>query len=144
MRIEFTQIYSEPGVSFNLPGPLLGAISDNLDGLEKNIEDLAAKFEGEDFELVFIISASRKLKALEIKGPNIRRKAHEVEFSLFIPWRAMANFAEKVEYILPKIAEGVCEVFGRYGVGTSGVHAAIQKVLQRAKQSPDQFQYNRG
>jgi hypothetical protein len=143
MRIEFTQIYAEPGASFNLPGPLLGAISKGLDDLRKNIEQLSSKFGEGGFELVLIISASSKLDALEIKGPNIRRKASEVEFSFFMPWRETANFAQKVEYVLPMIGEGVCGVLERYGVGSDGVDAVIQGVLREAKTSPDKFQYKK-
>jgi hypothetical protein len=143
MKITFSQIYSEPGASFDLPGPLLKAVREGLDDLGRNIDQLSAKVDREDFELVLIISASSKLDALEIKGPNIRRKTREIEFSLFVPWQETKSFEEKIDYILPKIGEGVIGVFKRYGVDITGVDNAIQMVLKQAKASPEKFQYRK-
>ena len=142
MKIAFSQLYVEPGASFKrLDGPLLGAMRAALDGLGKNIDQLSSKFAGEDFELVFVLSARSDLDSLEIKGPNIRRKAQAVEFSLFLPWQKATDFKEEIEYVLPKISEGIVSVLTRYEVDASGVDAAIRNVLREARVDPKKFQF---
>jgi hypothetical protein len=143
MKIAFSQIYAEPGASFDLPGPLLKAVRERLDGLGKSIKQLSTKLSKEEFELVFIISTSSKIDSLNIKGPNVRRRTGEVEFSLFIPWLKTTTFEEKVEYVLPKIEEGITRVFERYNTDTFGVKDAVHTVLNQVRDNPENFQYRK-
>lgn len=142
MRITFMQIYAEPGASFRrLDGPFLGAMRAKLDALSLTIEKFASTLKEKDFELVFILSAESALSSVKVMGPNVRRKAREVEFSLFLPWRFTANFIDEVKYVLPHIGEGICHVLAQHGVEASGVAPCLEALFAEVQNNPKLFQY---
>lgn len=142
MKISFVQLYSEVGASFDrIDGPLLHALVVRLNGLEKNIPELAKKFQGGDFKLLFTLSAKSGVAAVDIKGPTVWKKENKVGFSLFLPWRKTNDFIDEVEFVLPWISKAIVSVFHKYDVDGSGVDLVIREVIEETKASPDKFRY---
>lgn len=144
MKYAFLQLYAEPGASFErLDGPLMQALGDRLTSLNMRIDFLSQKLNGDEFKLLLTLSSKSGLDEVEIKGPTFWPKKMSAGFSLFIPWRATANFLEEVEYVLPCIGRGVRAIYERYGVKAVGVDEAIQSVLAEVRAAPEAFQYSR-
>ncbi len=106
MKIVFTQIYAEPKTRFEISGMVLKLLSEQLDSLAIHISLFTNQLKTLEYELVFIISTTRQNNILEIKEPNIRRRAKEVEFSLFIPWKEIPEFSQQIEYVITYISQG--------------------------------------
>jgi hypothetical protein len=141
MKCDFTQIYAEVGAAFSLSHMLLNPLQQRLDALGKDIPFLAEKLKAEDFVINYIISAKRAIDATYIMGPTYLRKRARVEFSIFIPYRDIADFGERIDYVLGEVAKGIKLVFDKYGVDSSGVDECAQDMIALAKQSPLDYQY---
>ncbi len=141
MKYDFTQIYAEVGVSFKLSHMLLNPLLAKLESLGKEIPFLAEKVKAEDFVLDFIISSKRGIDATYIMGPNYLRKRARVEFSIFVPYRQIADFGERIDYVLGQVAVGIKMVFDKYGVDSSGVDGCAQQMIALARKSPKDYEY---
>lgn len=141
MKCNFTQIYAEVGAAYSLSHMLLNPLQQRLDALGKYIPLLGDKLKSDDFVLNFIISATRKNDSMYTKGPSFLPKRKRVEFSIFIPYREIIDFGERIEYVLGQLANGIKAVLEKYEVDTSGVDECVQELIVLAKQSPLDYQY---
>ena len=141
MKCDFNQIYAEIGADFNLSHMLLRPLRVKLDALGKDIPFLAEKLKAEDFVIDYVISSKRAIDATYIMGPTYLRKRQRVEFSIFIPYREIADFGERIEYALGQVAVGIKLVFEKYGVDSSGVDECVKEMIALAKQSPKDYEY---
>lgn len=89
MRIYFGQIYIEPGVWY----PFTQEFQEYLSGLATQdttgTERFCGKY-GDDFDIVFNISAKAALRVAEIKGPAVFKRDKTVEYSVFLPYDKQA------------------------------------------------------
>ncbi|MCY1013076.1 hypothetical protein OV079_47605 [Nannocystis pusilla] len=138
MRIALTQISPEAGVSFGLSGSVLELVRDQLNALRKNIPHFAKIFGEEDYKIVFIITATRKLDSLSVKGPNILKRHKSAEFSLWIPYKSL-DFSDRVAYILPQISSGIIEIFRRYKADEHGIASVVQQAVEIALKRPEKY-----
>lgn len=136
MKISFTQIYVELNTSFDLSGGLLQLLAGQLNLLKKEISALQKKFEGKDFTLAFIITATRQSDDVQVKGPTWVRRMSRVEFAVYVPAREFSIFEEKIEYVLAKLAQGVIATFERYGSDSVGMQDVFAKVAVEARGNP--------
>jgi hypothetical protein len=141
MKFDFAQLYSEIGTDFNLSGMLLKPMRAKLDALGRSIPVLAEKLQADDFVIDFMISARRAARETTIGGPRYLRKRQRVEFSILIPFRDIADFGERVDYVLGQVALGIKLVFDKYGVDNGGVDACAQEMIALAKADPKAYQY---
>lgn len=84
MRIHVSQIYIEPGVSF----PFTHVFQKYLGGLlteDTTSTDAFCQRFGNDYSLVFNVSAKHKLTEPEIKGPTVFKREKTVEYTIFLP-----------------------------------------------------------
>lgn len=141
MNIAFTQIYNESATSFNLSSELLGLCRNHLDALNKQIVFFENKFKTDSFELVFIISATRKSDELKVMGPTNLYKSKETEFVLYIPYpkEEFVSYIQAVTYVLDYIAQGIVFVLNKYETDSDGVVDAIRVALAQAISNPDEF-----
>lgn len=140
MRFKFTQISSVPGKDFGLSGMLLRLLAKRLDELHKEIGFFKDKFEGEEFSIVFIISASLN-DAVEARGPTYLRKKKTTEFAIYIPYKDVADFNEKVAYVLTLLGQGIVNVFDRYAADHAGIEEVIREVVFDVQADPGRYQY---
>lgn len=141
MNIAFTQIYNESATNFNLSSELLGLCRKHLDALNKQIVFFENKFKTDSFELVFIISATRKSDELKVMGPTNLYKSKETEFVLYLPYpkEEFVSYNEAVTYVLDYIAQGIVFVLNKYETDSSGVEEALKRVLAEAISKPDEY-----
>jgi len=139
MNIEFGQIYVELNADFDLPSLLLKRLREELDALGKEISHFNTIFKNSDFKLVFIISATRKTDELNIKGPTLVRKKPAAEFVIYIPYKEIVDFVDKVSYVLPYVAKGVVFVLNKYKKDSSGVEDVVRNVIVAVRDEPETF-----
>lgn len=120
---------------------LLNPLQLRLDVLDKNIPFLVEKLKAEDFVIDYVISSKRAISATYIMGPTYLRKRQRVEFSIFIPFRDIVDFGERIEYALEQVAVGIKLVFAKYGVGSDGIAECAQEVIALAKKNPKAYEY---
>jgi hypothetical protein len=133
MNIFFRQIYQEVGASFSIPIPILKSFRHHLDVLNKEIPTFVKKFSSNTFDLVFIINATLLTDELKTYGPNIRKKANEVEFSIHIPYKDTTTESHDIEYFLSEVSKGITMVFNLYEVDPSGIKEAANAAMTEAR-----------
>ena len=141
MKFDFSQIYPEIDTDFDLSGMLLELLCERLDSLQKEINHYNKKFQGDDYSIVFIISATRNKVSLETKGPRFLRKSREVEFALHIPYKEIKDFDAKVSYVLNHIAQGIIFVLKKYESDPTGIEETIQDVIKTVRNSGEKYRY---
>ncbi len=139
MKFSFGQIYPEVNTDYDVTSKLLHLLCNKLNNLNKEIKHFNKVFEGEDYSLVLIISATRNKDILEVKGPIVLKKRKEVEFALHIPYRELPNRFEETLYVLNNIYQSIVFVFNKYKADLSGLEENIDQVINAVKTSPSQF-----
>ena len=110
MKVWFGQIYIEPGVSFPFSHHFQRRLSQEVTALVKPSANFLKNY-GEDFELMFRISAKKALHDNEIRGPTVFRKTKDVEYTLFLPFTVIMRHADAPKVALTFLLKGVCDVF---------------------------------
>lgn len=141
MKCGFMQIYAEVGARYRLSHMLLNPLQQKIDALGKNIPFLAEKLKADDFEITYIISATRKADDMYIKGPTFLYKSRCVEFVIFVPYREIADFGERIEFVLDHVGAGIKRIFEKYGIDSAGVERCMEEMILLAKQRPLDYQY---
>jgi hypothetical protein len=138
MNIAFTQIYLEPGVDFNLPGPLLRAARDRLSGLGLHAPYLNEAMQRDDFKLVFILGAHKGEEGVRVASPIFRRRQLEVEIPVSLPWVRCNGFDATVAYALPLIGEAVSQAVVN---GPELIQLTMRKLVDDVMASPEAYQW---
>jgi hypothetical protein len=85
MRIYVSQIYVEPRVSYPFSHVFQKYLSALASEDTSGTEQFFSKY-GEDYELVFNVSAKTGLNSPEIKGPTVFKRGKTVEYTIFLPF----------------------------------------------------------
>src|SRR5580704_1479285 len=85
MKVYFSQIYIKPGVSFPFSHHFQVHLSNVITDLVVPSPSFVEKY-GDDFDIVFRISAKREIRDNEIKGPTVFNKEKDIEYTVFLPF----------------------------------------------------------
>jgi hypothetical protein len=111
MDVQFSQFYVKPGVEFPFSIDFQIYLSNQF-ATRLIPSPLYVKKFGEDYALVFYISAKRRLKYNQIAGPSISRKARDISYTIFLPFTVISAtedpHATAIEHILHG-AMAVCQ-----------------------------------
>ncbi|WP_083214539.1 MULTISPECIES: hypothetical protein [Burkholderia cepacia complex] len=139
MKISFGQIYPEVGASFDFTNTVLAELNDGINSLKGSFSHYAKLFSGDDFSVVFIISATKKSDALSVKGPTTLAKKKRVEFVLHIPYKQFESFSDQMDYALNFIGCGIKSTFDKYNSDSSGVVEIINRTKDVIRADPDKY-----
>jgi hypothetical protein len=89
MRIYFGQIYIEVGVWYPFTQEFQVYLSELATQDTTGTERFCSKY-GDDFDIVFNISAKAALRTAEVKGPSVYKRDKTVEYSVFLPYDKQA------------------------------------------------------
>lgn len=140
MNIDFTQLYIEPGASYNISGKSLEQLCDELNQLGIEIPAIRDRFKTDNYTLMLVISAKKNLDKPEVKGPKIRLAHKEAEFALYLPWVSCAGFAQEITHIYRNIADSIHLLLSRYEVPAAGVSAAVDRAIKDITNKPEKYQ----
>jgi len=93
MRIYVSQIYIEPGISY----PFTHVFQKYLSSLASEDTKCSEQFRiqyGEDYDLIFNMSAKTGLVLPEVKGPTVFKREKTVEFTVFLPFQKEENISD--------------------------------------------------
>ncbi len=112
MQVSFTQVYIEGGVDFPFSHHFQHRLSREASALVEPSSKFVKKY-GEDFELIFYISAKRGLQDNEIRGPTVFKKAKDVEYTVFLPFDVIIPHADAPRHALRFLLKGMGDVFDK-------------------------------
>ena len=112
MKIDFTQCFIEPGVTFPFSIRFRDAISDGMSEILKtaDVGHFRPKWKG--YDLTICISAKSKIRMAEVAGPGVYRRDRELEYTVFLPYEALPTFADAVGCLV----DTVCGIIGSLGI----------------------------
>jgi hypothetical protein len=109
MRVAFGQTYIEGGANFPFSHHFQKRLLEEVTALVEPSPKFCAKY-GKDWDLIFNISAKKALRDNEIRGPTVFRKAKDVEYTIFLPFRVIMQYDDAPRVALRYLLKGVCEV----------------------------------
>ncbi|MGS0897314.1 hypothetical protein ACVBGC_33055 [Burkholderia stagnalis] len=139
MKISFGQIYPEVGASFDFTNTILIELSEGLNGLGGSFFHYEKLFSGDDFSVVFIISATKESEKFFVKGPTTLAKRRRVEFVFHIPYKEFDKFSDQMDYAFDFIGGGIKSVFDKYNKESNDVAGAISKIKGAIHEDPDRY-----
>ncbi|WP_406694612.1 hypothetical protein V5E97_26440 [Singulisphaera sp. Ch08] len=110
MKIGFSQIYVEPSACFPFSHLFQRRLSEEVTALVEPSALFVERY-GEDFELMFRISAKQALDDTEIRGPTVFKKTKDVEYTTFLPFAVIMRQADAPRHAIIFLLKGVYEVF---------------------------------
>lgn len=140
MNIDFTQLYVEPGIHYNIPGKALERLCDELNQLSIKIPALRNQFKTDDYTLMLIISAKKNQDKTDVKGPKIRFASKEAEFALYLPWVNCVDFSQEITHVFRWVSESIKLLLSKYDIQTSGVSAAVDRAIEDILREPEKYQ----
>ena len=129
MTIHFGQVYVQPGVSFPFTHHFQRRLSEAISALVEPSPTFAKKF-GDDYALIFRISAKKGLHDNEVLGPTVFKKARDVEYTVFLPFDEIARSSDVPRTALRYLLKGVCSVFNSLGIDSSRVVGAQESIVE--------------
>jgi len=108
MKVWFGQVYIEPGVNFPFSHHFQRRLSQEVTALTKPSREFIKKH-GEDFELMFNVSAKQALQDNEIRGPAVFRKTKDLEYTVFLPFDVIMRHADAPKAALRFLLRGYPE-----------------------------------
>jgi hypothetical protein len=117
MEISFGQIYIQAGIKFPFSHFLQKFFGAEVSKLVEPSPKFI-KLHGEDYSLIFRISAKKELAVNEIKGPTVYKKDRDVEFTIFLPYVPIMQQSDPNKNALEYLFEGVYEILGKYEIDT--------------------------
>jgi hypothetical protein len=136
VRIYFGQIYVKPGIEFPFTHVMQVYLGERITALVSDSDPFIQRF-GADWTLTVRISADDDLAHTKILGPTLFRKDHEVEFSLFLPYRVIVAEADVVRAALRAILTGTLDVLSRVGLDPGRVVAARELIVEEIVARPE-------
>jgi len=138
MRVYFGQIYIQQGAEFPFSCDFQRYISQEVTTLVKPSPKFVSKY-GEDWHLVFNVSAKHVLEENELRGPAVFKKTKDVEFTIFLPYSVIMREPHPPTAALNWIFAGVYEVLDRLEIDMSQVRLRQSKIIEHILSDPAMF-----
>jgi hypothetical protein len=138
MKIHFGQIYIEPGIAFPFSFLFQHRLADEITALIRPSAVFTTQY-GDDWDLIFRVSAKRIVCDNKIRGPSVFRKSKNVEFTIFLPFDAIQGEASVTRSAVAFLLRGVCSVLGTLGFDTSAIQARQTSLIESLSTDPTMF-----
>jgi hypothetical protein len=139
MQVHFGQIYIEQGAYFPFTCAFQRYISDEVSSLVAPSRKFVTKC-GEDYDLVFNVSAKHSLEENEIRGPTVFRKTRDVEYTIFLPFGVIMREPHPPTAALNWMFAGAYDVFDRLEMDTSDVRLRQHAIVEHILSDPSMFE----
>jgi hypothetical protein len=121
MRIYVGQIYIEPGVWYPFTQEFQEYLSELATQDTTGTERFCGKY-GDDFDIVFNISAKAALRIAEVKGPTVFKRDKTVEYTFFLPYDKQAPVeAELLVDVVRVLLANMNTVLSNLGMTTNRI-----------------------
>lgn len=120
MNIYVSQIYPEAGVYYpfthRFQQYVSKAITDRIGLSESFVQQY-----GQDFDLVFRMSAKSGIQETEIKGPTVFKRDKDVEYTIFLPHSGNDYNLNTLSVVISKLLSAIVNVLQDLGFDSSSV-----------------------
>ena len=138
MKVRFGQIYVEVGVCFPFSLRFQQRLSEEVSSVIQPSAEFSKKF-GDNWSLMFRISAKKRMDETEIRGPTVFRKSKDVEFSVFLPFDSLQRETGVERAALKTLLHAVCDVLERYSISTVLLRAKSEELIESICADPSMF-----
>ena len=135
MKIHFCQIYVEPGVAFPFSLLFQRRLSDEVSALIAPSVLFTQRY-GDDWALMFRVSAKRIIVDNEVRGPSVFKKSKDVEFTIFLPFDPIQHEASVARSAVAFLLRGVCAVLDSLGFDTTSIQARQSSLAESISSDP--------
>jgi hypothetical protein len=139
MNIYFGQIYITPGVSFPWSIHFQRLLGETVTPLVSPGPRFIAQY-GENWNLMFRISAKRGILSSEIRGPSKFRKDRRVEYSIFLPFDQIPAGSDFAQPALRLLLSSVRQVFLDVDIEHKNFDAAHEQLVSNVCGDPRSFE----
>lgn len=141
MNVHFGQIYIEPGAAFPFSLSFQRHLSDEITALVAPSATFKQQY-GDDWNLMFRVSAKRTICDNEIRGPSVFKKSKDVEFTIFLPFDTIQREASVSRSAVAFLLRGVSSVLSSFGIDTSAIQARQSSLAESISSDPTMFKEN--
>ncbi|MDR3406481.1 MAG: hypothetical protein P4L99_28615 [Chthoniobacter sp.] len=141
MKIHFGQIYIESGVSFPFSFQFQRHLSDEISALVAPSAKFTQDY-GDDWQLMFRVSAKRGICDNEIRGPSVFKKDKDVEFTIFLPFDVIHGESGVLQSAIGFLLQGVSSVLDSLGIDVSEIQAQRGRLSESISSDPRMFEPN--
>jgi hypothetical protein len=121
MKIYVCQIYIEPGVSYPFTHVFQKYLSNLVSEDTSGTEQFREKY-GDDYDLVFNVSAKTGLNTPDVKGPTVFKREKTVEYTVFLPFdRAISLNDDSLSNAIRLLLKSMNAVLFELGMTTNRV-----------------------
>lgn len=136
MRIYVSQIYIEVGVEYPFSHHFQRYLSEELTRWVTPSESFVNDY-GEDYDVIFNVSAKAGITQPQIMGPTIFAKDKDVEFTIFLPFeKSEARGQKAYRRVLRQLVYQVVEVLRRLDMDVSRLSEEIDRIVDRIVGDP--------
>jgi len=130
MKIFVGQIYIEPGVEFPFTQHFQLYVGEELSRIADDSPDFTEQY-GDDYKLIFRLSAKSGILAAELKGPTVFRRQKDVEFTVFVPCgKLIRHDLNDLERALRQFFGCVAIVFEKFQLGAQKLQCETDRLVQ--------------
>jgi hypothetical protein len=138
MKIYFGQIYVEPGVEFPFSHLFQQRLSEEASALVGTPDSFTREY-GDEWSLMFRISAKRRISRSEIHGPAVFRKTKDVEYTVVLPFDVVQNETNAAKAALRELLCAVLTVLKGYGASTARLEEREARLADEIVADPTMF-----
>lgn len=141
MKIHVSQFYLEAGAAYSLSYRFQIFVSEELTHRVEPSEKFVSEY-GEDFELIFRVSAKSTLTAPEVKGPTVFKKDKDVEYSVFLPFDKAKPLDEgRYREVLALLLQAIVGVLDSLGMKINGLDQDANDIIDQIVKDPVMFRH---
>ncbi|MBD9359191.1 hypothetical protein [Methylomonas fluvii] len=133
MNISTCQVYPEVDLSYKIPSFLMKELRKRLNSLNKEIIPFKDIFNGQDFELGIVISATCEKDKPLVMGPTFFNRYNRVDFVFHIPYKKLDSSYDEFSYVVENLRCGLVSIFDKYSGDSSGVNEVLRSILEMAE-----------
>lgn len=139
MEVNFTQMYIEPGIDFDFSYHFQEYLSEEVSALVSPSPKFLEKY-GRNYSLSFCVSAKKRLKGSELRGPSLFKKMKSVEYTIFLPFSVIRRESEIPQTALRFLLKGVCSVFESLDIDTTKIVERQGSMIEHICSDPKMFE----
>lgn len=120
MNVYVSQVYPEAGASYPFTHRFQRFVSKAITDRITSSDSFVRKY-GEDFDLIFRMSAKSGIQNTEIKGPTVFKRDKDVEYTIFLPYRDNGHDPNILSNVVASLLSAIVFVLNDLGFDASNL-----------------------
>ncbi|MCY2962047.1 MAG: hypothetical protein NT069_00065 [Planctomycetota bacterium] len=139
MKVFVAQFYVEPGVEYLFSHHCQRLLSAEISKRVIPSDEFCGKY-GEDYSVIFRMSAKSGIPESVVRGPNVFRRDKEVEFTIFLTFdKNDSNGPTDYRKVLREFLRQVATVFDRLKIESHQLSEESVQIIEMVVNDPEMF-----